>query len=149
MLSAVSRRLSIKNKRVLYYCLDLLEYLTFYCELSLYSQISTKEFLLKLSTLLMSQDIDKAVQTKVLQTIKVWDELFRPYDDLLPMFFQFYAQILKKEFPIPKDYVSIHRPKDFKQRQEKKKEEKRREESKTRPAKEKVGPTRSEQKTFE
>ena len=61
----------------------------------------------------MNPDADREVQIKILQTIKVWEELFRAHDDLLPMFFQFYAQILKKEFPIQKDYVSAHRPKDF------------------------------------
>jgi hypothetical protein len=49
-----------------------------------------------------------------LQTIKCWEELFRPHEDLLPMFFQFYAGVLRKGFPIQKDYVSPHRPKDFK-----------------------------------
>ena len=73
-----------------------------------------------MSTLLMNKDLDPAIQTKILQTIKVWEELFRPHDDLLPMFFQFYAQILKKEFPSQKDYVSPHRPKDFKIQQRKK-----------------------------
>lgn len=62
----------------------------------------------------MSQDVDSGVQTKILQTIKCWDELFRPHEDLLPMFFQFYAGLLRKEFPIQNNYVSPHRPKDFK-----------------------------------
>ena len=44
----------------------------------------------------MNQELDPIVHTKILQTIKVWEEMFRPHDDLLPMFFQFYAQILKK-----------------------------------------------------
>lgn len=95
-LNAISKRLSIKNTRVLYYCFDLLEYLSYRCELALYSQISTKEFLLKLSALLMSQDIDEVVKTKMLETIKSWDDLFRVNEDLLPMFFQFYAGILRK-----------------------------------------------------
>ncbi len=62
----------------------------------------------------MSQDIDPAVHAKILQTIRCWEELFRPHEDLLPMFFQFYAGLLRKDFPIQANYVSVYRPKDFK-----------------------------------
>lgn len=99
---------------MLFYCFDLLEFLSYRCELALYSQISTKEFLIKTSSLLTNQDIDPSVHTKILQTAKCWEELFRPHEDLLPMYFQFYAGLLRKEFPIQKDYVSPHKPKDFK-----------------------------------
>lgn len=95
----------------------------------------------------MNQDLDNSVQTKILQTVKCWEQLFRPHEDLLPMYFQFYAGLLRKEFPIQKEYVSPHRPKDFKiqkQRQEQKKQEER-----ARSTKEKVAePTKSEQHTF-
>lgn len=145
-INGVSKRLSIKNKKVLFLCFDLLEYLSYRCELALYSQISSKEFLLKISGLLMAQDIDASVQTKVLQTIRCWEELFRPHEDLLPMFFQFYAGLLRKEFPIQNGYVSPYRPKDFKIY--KKTEPKKQEEHK-KPSKPAVQPTQSEQKTFE
>lgn len=78
-INGISKRLSIKNKKVLFFCFDLLEYLSYRCELALYSQISSKEFLLKISGLLMAQDIDASVQTKILQTIRCWEELFRPH----------------------------------------------------------------------
>jgi hypothetical protein len=145
-INGVSKRLSIKNKKVLFLCFDLLEYLSYRCELALYSQISSKEFLLKISGLLMAQDIDASVQAKVLQTIRCWEELFRPHEDLLPMFFQFYAGLLRKEFPIQNSYVSPYRPKDFKiyKKSEPKKQEEQKKQSK--PA---VQPTKSEQKTFE
>ena len=51
---------------------------------------------------------------KILQTVRCWEELFRPHEDLLPMFFQFYAGLLRKEFPIQMNYVSQHRPNNFK-----------------------------------
>jgi hypothetical protein len=54
------------------------------------------------------------VHAKILQTIRCWEELFRPHEDLLPMFFQFYAGLLRKDFPIQTNYVSPYRPKDFK-----------------------------------
>lgn len=62
----------------------------------------------------MSKDVDPLVQTKILQTIRVWEELFRPHEDLLPMFFQFYAGVLRKEFPVDHEYVSKHKPKNYK-----------------------------------
>lgn len=58
--------------------------------------------------------MDQSVKVKALQTIKCWEELFRPHEDLLPMYFQFYAGILRKEFPIEKNYLSPYKPKDFK-----------------------------------
>lgn len=75
----MSKRLIIKQKKVLFYCFDLLEFLSFRCEQALYMQICTKEFLLKVSGLLMNKEIDPTVHAKVLATIKVWEELFRPY----------------------------------------------------------------------
>lgn len=54
-INAVSKRLIVKNRKVLYYCFDLLEFLSYRCELALFSQISSKEFLLKISGLLMNQ----------------------------------------------------------------------------------------------
>jgi|JI9StandDraft_1071089.scaffolds.fasta_scaffold1015014_1 hypothetical protein len=92
----------------------------------------------------MNQDIDNDVQTKVLQTVKCWEELFRPYEDLLPMYFQFYAGLLRKDFPIQKDYVSPHRPKDFKVQRQKQEQQKKQEEYRARPSKEKaVEPTKN------
>lgn len=46
--------------------------------------------------------------------VRCLDELFRPHEDLLPLFFQFYAGMLKKGFEIPHDYVSPYRPKELK-----------------------------------
>lgn len=128
-INAISKRLIVKNKKVLYYCFDLLEFLSYRCELALFSQISSKEFLLKISGLLMNQEIDPVVHEKVLQTVRCWEELFRPHEDLLPMFFQFYAGLLRKEFPIQMNYVSKHRPNNFKiyQKKEPKKETQERE----------------------
>jgi hypothetical protein len=48
-----------KNKKVLINVFNLLEYLGYECELSLYSQISTKEFLFKISGMLTNKEIDQ------------------------------------------------------------------------------------------
>ena len=62
----------------------------------------------------MNQELEAGVHNKILQTVRCWEELFRPHEDLLPMFFQFYAGLLRKDFPIQANYVSPYRPKDFK-----------------------------------
>jgi hypothetical protein len=49
----------LKNKKVLINVFTLLEYLAYECELSLYSQISTKEFLFKISGMLTNKEIDQ------------------------------------------------------------------------------------------
>lgn len=51
----------IKNKKVLFLTLDLLEYLSYQTELSFYSQVATKDFLMRVSGLLQSKDLDPAV----------------------------------------------------------------------------------------
>lgn len=56
----------IKNKKVLYLTMDMLEYLSYQTELSFYSQISTKDFLMIVSRLLQSKDIDPAVTVRVI-----------------------------------------------------------------------------------
>lgn len=45
-----------------------------------------------------------------MQTIYCWEELFRPHEDLLPLFFTFYAGLLRNNFEIPHGYVSPYRP---------------------------------------
>lgn len=51
----------IKNRKVLFLTMDLLEYIAYQTELSFYSQVATKDFLLRLSGLLQSKDLDEAV----------------------------------------------------------------------------------------
>lgn len=60
-IAAISKRMVLKNKNVLVNVFTLLEFLAYNCELSLFTQISTKEFLFKISGLLMNKDIDTAV----------------------------------------------------------------------------------------
>lgn len=55
------KRLMIKNKKVLYLVMDMLEYLSYQSELPFFSQISTKDFLLRISSLLQSKDLDEVV----------------------------------------------------------------------------------------
>ena len=112
--------MALKNKKVLLNIFSLLEFLAYNCELSLYSQISTKDFLFKISGILMNKDVDPAVKEKILQTIFCWEELFRPHEDLLSLFFQFYAGVLRNNYEIPHDYVSPFRPaklKEYKKRE--------------------------------
>jgi len=99
----------------------------------------------------MSQDIDPAVHTKILQTVKCWEELFRPHEDLIPLFFQFYAGLLRKEFKIQNNYSSPHKPSDFKVYKQiaPKKSISEDNRDKTLKEKPKVEATKSEQKTFE
>ena len=65
----------------------------------------------------MNKDVDPSVsdflikvKQKILETVFCWEELFRPHEDLLPLFFQFYAGLLRNNFEIPHDYRSVFRP---------------------------------------
>ncbi len=46
----------------------------------------------------MAKDIDSEVHDRILKTIFSWDELFRPHEDLLPLFFHFEAGLMRKNF---------------------------------------------------
>jgi len=70
----------IKNRKVLFLTMDMLEYLGYHTELSFYSQIATKDFLLRLSGLLQAKDLDEAVivdfiqvSNKILSTVRCWE----------------------------------------------------------------------------
>lgn len=53
--------MALKNRQVILNIFTLLEFLAYECELSLYSQISTKEFLFKISGFLLSKDVEPEV----------------------------------------------------------------------------------------
>lgn len=57
----------MKNKKLLINAFNLLEFLAYECELSLYSQIATKEFLFKISGLLMNKDVDPTVLVSLME----------------------------------------------------------------------------------
>jgi hypothetical protein len=90
------------------------------------------------------------VKTKILETVYCWEELFRPHEDLLPLFFQFYAGILRNGFDIPHDYKSVFRPEQLKVYKKPEVNQPRASEGKSgassKPA---PAPTASEKKTFE
>lgn len=54
------------------------------------------------------------VAQKILQFIKSEYELFKPHQDLLPTFFQFYEGLIKKGYDKKADYVSPYRPAELK-----------------------------------
>jgi hypothetical protein len=81
----------LKNTRVLINIFTLLEYLAYECELSLYSQISTKEFLFRISGLLMNKEITQEVLFFICRLkIKLWKRLSvgKNYFDHMMIYFQ-------------------------------------------------------------
>lgn len=82
-----------------------------------------------------------------METVYCWEELFRPHEDLLPMFFQFYAGLLRNNFEVPHDYKSPFRPAQLKQY---KKPEQPKNPNEKKPTSQKsIAPTVTEKKTFE
>ena len=62
-----------KSKKVLFITFDLLEYLSYHLELPFFSQIATKEFLFKISGLLMNRETEPMMIDKILKFIKCLD----------------------------------------------------------------------------
>lgn len=99
----------------------------------------------------MNKEIDPEVKAKIMESIYCCEELFRPHEDLLPMFFQFYAGLLRNGYDVPHDYKSVYRPAQLKQYKKPETIG-----AKTRPTEKsslapqpKQAPSLSEQKTFE
>ena len=63
----------------------------------------------------MNKEVDPDVKNKIMETIFCCEELFRPHEDLLPLFFHFYAGLLRNGFDIPHGYKSPFRPTQLKQ----------------------------------
>ena len=111
----------IKNDKVTLLTIDLIEYLMYVTELPFWSQICTKQFLMKISQILQSKDqaspVNKLlmqVSQRILEFVKAEYEVFKPHQDLLPTFFQFYEGFLKKGYDQKGSYVSPYRPKELK-----------------------------------
>lgn len=57
----IHNRLMKKDKKITMLSLELLEYLSYTCEMTLYNQIATKEFMMRIGALLKSHDSDDLV----------------------------------------------------------------------------------------
>lgn len=100
----IHNRLMKKDKKITMLSLELLEYLSYTCEMTLYNQIATKEFMMRIGALLKSHDSDDLVKKRICCLIKCWRETF--HKDLQVLFFQFYDNVIQKGFDIPSNYVS-------------------------------------------
>jgi len=96
----IRKRIMSKHPKTVYLCLELLEVAANACEISFHTQIASKDFMLVISSL-VSKDIDKTVFEKLCHLVKYWVQIFEPYRDILPTFFEFYNALQKKgvEFP--------------------------------------------------
>lgn len=60
--------------------------------ITLFNQISgNKEFLLKISTILSSKDLNEKIKTKIIDLVFDWKEEFKPNKELFPNFWHFYS----------------------------------------------------------
>jgi hypothetical protein len=67
--------------------LDLIDYVVVECNLPLHNQISSKDFITFMLTLLKTKDSPE-VQFKILMLIKKWGLRFETKRDILPNFFE-------------------------------------------------------------
>ncbi len=72
--------------------LDLIDYIVTECGLPLHNQISSKDFITFLLTLLKTKDSPE-VQFKILSLIKKWGIRFEAKKDILPNFYETYNSL--------------------------------------------------------
>lgn len=82
--------------------LDLTDYIVDSCNISLHSQVGSKEFIGKLISLLKTRDNPK-VQLKILKIIKKWGEKFSSMKDIVPNFSLTYNNLKNSGIEFPSD----------------------------------------------
>ncbi len=90
--------MNVENQNL---ALDLVDYFMDKGNVSLHTQIGSKEFIGKLINLLKSRDAPQ-VQIKILRLLKKWGEKFKNSADILPNFVITYKNLLNSgiEFPV-------------------------------------------------
>lgn len=80
--------------------LDLIDYVVDVCNLPLHNQISSKDFITFLLTLLKSKEFPE-LQYKILSLIKKWGMKFENKRDILPNFFETYNSLRNNKVVFP------------------------------------------------
>ena len=87
--------------------LDLVDYVVVECNLPLHNQISTKDFITTLLSLLKQKD-SVNVQYKILSLIKKWGIRFETKKDVLPNFFETYNSLKVNGVVFPEKIESTY-----------------------------------------
>ncbi len=69
------KKLQLKNGKVIWLQLELLEMATFLCELPLHTQIASKEFMMQINTLLNLKDLPQDVATTIYKYISYFSKM--------------------------------------------------------------------------
>lgn len=106
MTQCLANRLVIKSPKVLILTFELLEYLSFACDLPLLQQISSKDFLMRVGAIIRAK-ISEQVLARLAALIRVWQVLMEEQRDLLDMFWKFNGSLQQRsELSIPSTYTS-------------------------------------------
>ena len=95
------------NQQVL--ALDLLDYVVVECGLTLHTQVSSKDFITFMLTLLKTKD-STSVQFKILTLIKKWGIRFENKRDILPNFYETFNSLKKNNVIFPDNLESTYYP---------------------------------------
>jgi len=87
--------------------LDLLDYVVVECGLTLHTQVSSKDFITFMLTLLKTKD-STSVQIKILTLIKKWGIRFENKRDILPNFYETFNSLKKNNVIFPDDLESTY-----------------------------------------
>jgi hypothetical protein len=102
----IKKRLVIKNGKVFFLTLELLEMSTYACGLPFHNQIATKDFLMQINNLIFLKDLPQDLISKLLNLVQIWYQVFEPSRDLLSQFFSYYEtfsiNLQKKNLSFPK-----------------------------------------------
>lgn len=87
------KRIVARNPKIQILTLDLLDYLVSQLSLPFHTQIASKDFLLTLSQLYKSRDVDNQVKSRLKDLLTIWYRRFAESKDILPGFYDIYQQL--------------------------------------------------------
>ncbi len=88
--------------------LELLEYTTINCNMSLHNEYNSKSFLKIINTLFNQTNLQSHVKQKALNLVQFWNKFFESEKDVLPNFNWYFKNIKKRGIPFPPMKPSIY-----------------------------------------
>ena len=106
--SIIKSRLNDKDLKIQILTLDLLDFTVDNGNMTLWSQVSSKDFLSSLMNILKNRDIVIDVQLKILFLIEKWGKNFKKYQTQIPNFFSVYKSLKDNDVNFPQNCSSTY-----------------------------------------
>ena len=105
--SIIKNKINDYNQQISILALDLLDYTVDNGKMTLWIQISSKDFLSNLINILKTREVID-IQLKILYLIEKWGKNFKKYNSQIPNFFYVYKSLKDNDVNFPNNYSSSY-----------------------------------------